>query len=207
MVSKRTVSLKVNLENLLQYIFAFVVILYGQTVWIRINYIGGIYARLSFVLAFIVVMLILCQRYYSRDAIVLALALALLLGIYFLLSRYNVMLVLRVGLLLCLLIIYLWSLYDRGGVFEFIKKYSDIVIVISFVSVALYIFGTILHIVPSQTVTYFWAGQTKSCTTYFNLMYEAQVEEFYGIEFNLLETVEYFVRLRVMLLLCLLHYS
>ncbi|MCD8158165.1 MAG: hypothetical protein LUD77_04510, partial [Clostridiales bacterium] len=66
---------------------------------------------------------------------------------------------------------------------NFLKKYSDITVLFALISIILYIFGTWLHLLPQSVDTYSWKGVSTQSVNYFHLMYEAQTQDFFGVEF------------------------
>jgi|GEM_PF-1035910 len=59
--------------------------------------------------------------------------------------------------------------------YSFVNRYVNIVTVMAAVSLVLYIFGTVLDIIPpSRIAAYEYAGAPRYCNTYFGLQYEAQ---------------------------------
>lgn len=102
------------------------------------------------------------------------------LGVYLVATRYNgVRFVLYYILPLLLLLLYTGSAED-GGV-GLLHKLSDIMTVITALSLFFYLFGTVLRWIPRTDIAaFYWGGGWRTCPTYFHLYYEAQQITFFG---------------------------
>lgn len=105
---------------------------------------------------------------------------AAFLAVYLIATRYNgVRFVLYYILPLLLLLLYVGSSED-GGV-GLLHKLSDIVTVLTVLSLFFYLFGTVLHWIPkTDLAAFYWGGGWRTCPSYFHLYYEAQQITFFG---------------------------
>lgn len=178
-------GLKALLTAVLQYVIMIAVIMCGQCIWIRINFQPGRYVVLSMVLSMATSVLLVTGK-LERNCFIKTSILAGLLMLYTVLSPFKgdpLLIPLRVTLPLFLLILYLRQLWRTGGVYGFVEKYSNIVVFLSLVSLVLYVFGTLLHLLPSREVVYYWADEYMSCKSYGHFLYETQREMFFGRQF------------------------
>lgn len=105
---------------------------------------------------------------------------AVYLAVYLLATRYNgIRFVLYYATPLLLLLLYTGVRGD-GGV-GLLHKLSDIVAVLTALSLFFYLFGTVLHWIPkTDLAAFYWGGGWRTCPTYFHLYYEAQQITFFG---------------------------
>lgn len=177
-------KLTVRPKSILQYLLCLIVIIYGQSMWIRINYIGGTYTTLALVAAFVVLILIILEHKVYKKSLITALVLLAILLLHSLITNYGFNLLLfRVAIPLGLFIIYFSILWKKEQILDLFVKYSNIVILLSVISIILYVLGVLVAVLPSQEVTYYWADEYMSCRTYFHFLYIPQEEEFFGITF------------------------
>lgn len=102
------------------------------------------------------------------------------LGLYLAVTRYNgVRFVLYYTLPLLLLLLYT-GLREDGGV-GLLHKLSDVMAVLTALSLFFYLFGTVLQWIPKTGIAaFYWGGGWRTCPTYFHLYYEAQQITFFG---------------------------
>ena len=114
-------------------------------------------------------------RLWQRVAVI-----GVYLAVYLLATRYNgVRFVLYYALPLLLLILYA-DLADGVGL---LHKLSDVVAVLTAVSLFFFLFGTVLRwIPPSGVTTFYWGESDRTCATYYHLYYEAQRIRFFGVD-------------------------
>ena len=105
-------------------------------------------------------------------------AVGVYMAVYLLATRYNgVRFVLYYALPLLLLMVYA-TLSDGVGL---LRKLSDVVAVLTAVSLFFFLFGTVLRwIPPSGVTTFYWGESDRTCATYYHLYYEAQRIHFFG---------------------------
>ena len=105
---------------------------------------------------------------------------AIYLVVYIAVTRYNaVRFVLYYMLPLLLLLLYT-GLREDGGV-GLLHKLSDVMAVITALSLFFYLFGTVLGWIPKTGIAaFYWGGGWRTCPTYFHLYYEAQQITFFG---------------------------
>lgn len=177
-------KLTVRPKSILQYLFCLIVIIYGQSMWLRINYVEGTYTMLAIISALVVSMLIVLEQKVYKKSLATAALLLVLLLLHYLGTSYGLKLLLfGVGVPLGLFIIYFSILWRKEQLLALFVKYSNIVILLAFISIILYSLGVLLAVLPSQNVTYYWADEYMSCSTYFHLLYIPQEEKFFGATF------------------------
>ena len=106
--------------------------------------------------------------------------LAAFLLVYLLATRYNaIRYLLYYFTPLVVLTLYLGTQSD-GGV-GLLHKLSDIMVVLTAISLFFYLFGTVLGWIPkTDLAAFYWGGEWRTCPTYFHLYYEAQQIRFLG---------------------------
>lgn len=104
------------------------------------------------------------------------------LAVYLLATRYNgVRFVLYFALPLLLLMLYAGLSRDGGA--GLLHKLSDIVTVLTALSLFFFFFGTVLEWIPPSSVTaFYWGESRRTCPTYFHLYYAAQRIRFFGMD-------------------------
>lgn len=170
--------------DILQYLIMFIVFAYGYSVYARMLP-GNEYLYVSIIFCVLLFVLIIVNGKLWTPDLLKSLLLSLYLGIFYLFNINNNSLgaaLFRLYVPLVLWIIYLGDQYRQGKALVIFKKYSDIVVAFALVSVVLYLFGTVLHLLPSSIDYYYWRGTTLSANNYFHLMYEAQEEQFFGMK-------------------------
>ena len=106
--------------------------------------------------------------------------LAAFLAVYLLATRYNAIRFLLYYFTPLLLLTLYAGVKADGGV-GLLHKLSDIVAVLTALSLFFYLFGTILHWIPKTDVAaFYWGGGWRTCPSYFHLYYEAQQITFFG---------------------------
>lgn len=105
---------------------------------------------------------------------------AVYLAVYLVTTRYNgIRFVLYYIAPLLLLLLYAGSSED-GGV-GLLHKLSDVVAVLTALSLFFYLFGTALGWIPRTDIAaFYWGGGWRTCPSYFHLYYEAQQIAFFG---------------------------
>ncbi len=172
----------VTLVSVLEYVLMLFVMLYSSMWALFTSANCNTFFRLSYPLLAVMIFLrvrgkaILAPR-WRRLVIV-----SVFLAVYAIVTRYNLV---RFGLYyfipLLLLMLYLGLADDRGACTSLLYKLSDIVTVVSVISLFCFTFGTCLGILPGRsTATYDWAEATRTCGTYFHLYYESQSIVFLG---------------------------
>lgn len=112
-------------------------------------------------------------------------AVVLFLCVFLFFTRYNfirTILYLIIPFALCFL--YFSTKKTSEEKSRFFLYLSDIVVVFSAVSLVLYLFGTLLSVIPeTSTVRVWWAEEERVISHYFHLLYEAQNIELFGHTF------------------------
>ena len=105
---------------------------------------------------------------------------AVFLAVHLIATGYNgVRFVLYYILPLLLLLLYAGASAD-GGV-GLLHKLSDLMAVLTALSLFFYLFGTVLHWIPRTSIAaFYWGGGWRTCPSYFHLYYEAQQITFFG---------------------------
>lgn len=114
-----------------------------------------------------------------------AAAMAIFIVVFMFFTRYNLIrTVLYLLIPFCLSILYLSLLKTREEKSRLILYLSDILVALSFVSLVLYILGTLFGFLsPTSQVRVWWAEEERVINTYFHLLYEAQEINFFGHTF------------------------
>lgn len=175
------------INALLEYLFMLTVVLYGQSMWTRMN-MKIVFERntiLTTIAIVLLLILIILRKKVNYRGVITGFIIMGLIAVYYFFTLYGInLLFFRFVPLISLLCIYCLSLWESNGVQSFLKKYVDIVFVLALMSLFMYLFGTILGIIPAQKVDYYWADLYKSCTTRLHFLYEAQTENFFGVNFT-----------------------
>ena len=108
--------------------------------------------------------------------------LAVFLAVYLIATRYNaIRYLLYYFTPLLLLTLYMGTKAD-GGV-GLLHKLSDIMVLLTALSLFFYLFGTILHWIPkTDLAAFYWGGGWRTSPSYFHLYYEAQQITFFGLD-------------------------
>ena len=180
-------SSKKLFTGILQYILMFLIVLYGQTVWICIDFSPEVYFRIEVAVSIITFILIMIDGRIVVSAVRKGLLLVAYLLVFLFLTKmigYRIV-IFSIAVPMLFFIIYLSSLYmsDVRKIITFAEKYSTIVTILAAISLVMYLFGTVLKIIPSGTEVYTWAKQVRTSKHYFHLMYETQSEIFFGRSF------------------------
>lgn len=177
-------KLKFNLKGMLEYVLMLVVFLFGQSVYIRM--IDSDYRYVYFDIALIIILLLLLciEGHLSLKALRNAVVLTSILLIYFAITRIGrITFIYNVCIPFFFLYVYCFEQWNQQRMDTLLKKFSDITIAFSLISILLYMFGTCLNLLPVNVDFYYWKGVMTSSENYFHLMYEAQTQDFFGVEF------------------------
>lgn len=172
---------QVNILTLLEYLLMLLVLLYSSMWTLFVPAKSNEFLRFAYpLLAGMIVLRLRAIRAPRMQRLIL---IAVLLAVFLLFTRYNVV---RYALYyvvpLLLLMLYIGLCDEKGAAFGLLYKLTDIVVVLAAVSLFCYVFGTCLGILPgARETTYFWASETRTCTTYFHLYYEAQTVDIFGL--------------------------
>lgn len=172
----------VTLVAVLEYVLMLFVLLYSSMWALFTSANCNTFFRLSYPLLAALIFLRLRGRAILAPRWKRLVIVAAFLAVYALCTRYNPV---RFGLYyfipLILLMLYMGLTDDRGACISLLFKLSDIVTVLSVISLFCFIFGTCLGALPGRSVaTYNWAEATRTCGTYFHLYYESQSIIFLG---------------------------
>ncbi len=171
---------KLHILTGLEYLFLFCVVLYSTT-WAQFTSANcNTFIRLG--LPILLGMICLRMGVVPAHRWQRLVLLGVFLAVYVIATRYNgVRFVLYFFLPLMLLALYTGQVDEQGGCAGLLYKLGDIVCVITAVSLALFLLGTCLDVLPGEsTTTYFWGDTNRTVTTYYHLYYEAQRIDFLG---------------------------
>lgn len=170
------------LVEVLEYVLMLFVFLYSSMWALFTSANCNTFLRLSYPLLAVLIVLrlrgnaVLSQRWKRLVLLIVFLA------VYLVATRYNIpRYVLYYFIPLVLLTLYIGLLDDRNACFSLLYKLSNIVIVLSAMSLFFFVFGTCLDLLPSRTALYHWGDNNRTCVTYFHLHYEAQSIRFFGV--------------------------
>lgn len=172
---------QVNILTLLEYLLMLLVLLYSSMWTLFVPAKSNEFLRFAYPL--LVGLIVLRLRAIKAPRMQRLILIAVLLAVFLLFTRYNVV---RYALYyvvpLLLLMLYIGLCDEKGAALGLLYKLADIVVVLAAVSLFCYVFGTCLGILPgARETTYFWASETRTCTTYFHLYYEAQTADIFGL--------------------------
>lgn len=172
---------QVNILTALEYLLMLLVLLYSSMWTLFVEAKSNEFLRLAYPL--LALMIALRLRAIKAPRMQRLIVIAVLLAVFLLFTRYNPLrYVLYFAVPILLLMLYVGLCDEKGAAFGLLAKLTDIVTVLTAVSLFCYIFGTCLGILPgAQDTTYFWASETRTCTTYFHLYYEAQTVDIFGL--------------------------
>ena len=173
---------KVNITAFLEYLLMALVVLYSSMWCLFVESQSNFFLRLAYPV--LLVLIVLKVRVVSYGRLQRLILLAAALAVYLLGTRYNVA---RYGLYfvgpLLLLMLYIGMKDNEGDPFGLLYKLGDIVTVLTVISLVCFVFGTCLDVLPfKDTVSYYFAGYDRTCTTYFHLYYAAQTMLMFGHE-------------------------
>lgn len=174
---------RIRVKSIFEYLLVFLMFIEGQTVWIRY-----IETNRFYVLALAgTFSAILCIGFRLRPKNVKkGIMVVILLTLYAFFTRNTSSIwtiVLRMMIPFFVFEILCGELENKQELLQFIKKYSNIVVLFSGISLFCYLFGTLLNLLPKMEVTFDWAGRMKTSTSYFHLLYEAQEQTFFSHTF------------------------
>lgn len=174
----------IKLTVLLEYALALFMVLDVNFMWSRSKDLGDyLFNAMSGATLAVLILLALLQRVMTvsgRDAGRLV-GLVGLGGLYLAVSRFQMDLaVLQFLLPLLLFAFYETIRKEMGEDFQLLHRISSVVQVIAVVSLFIYVFGTLLDVLPSQTTSYYWGGN-RTCVSYFDIYFEAQ-QSYYIID-------------------------
>ncbi len=179
----KRLSVTTTLVSVLEYILMLFVLLYSSMWALFTSADCNTFIRLSYPLLAVLIFLrlkgnaILAPR-WRRLAL-----LAVFLTVYLVATRYNpIRYILYYLVPILLLTLYMGLADDKNACRALLYKLSNIVLVLSVISLFCFLFGTCLGLLPKQTATYDWAEKTRTCTTYFHLYYESQSIHFLGFD-------------------------
>ena len=174
---------KSNLKNFLNYILIFLIILDCRSVYVHMLGIGiG-----NIIIIAIIILLSLLILYYNNVKFRLKL-LMFILGYYIYISilyflivnQSKISFISRYMIIFPLLIIYFFEIRKDGAI-ELLKKYSNVIVIISIISLFFYVFGSLLNVIdPTGKVTIQW-GNIKSINTYFFIHFDIQIDKIFFI--------------------------
>ncbi len=175
--------LRTEIVNVLEYVLMFLVLFYTSTWSLFTSANCNTAIRLGLpLLGVLLFMRSERVRYVQWQRL---LFLAVFLAIYIVATRYNTTrFVLYYFAPLLLLVMYIGLVERQEGSAGLLFKLSDIVMVLTAISLVCFVFGTLLDILPGAGMArYSWGGSLRNCPTYYHLFYEAQKINFMGHTF------------------------
>ena len=171
---------QVNILTVLEYLLMILVLLYSSMWTLFVEAKSNEFLRFAYPL--LAVMLVLRMRAIKAPRMRRLIIVAVLLAVYLVMTRFNLArYLLYFAAPLLLLMLYVGLCDEKNAALGLLYKLADIVLVLTVVSLFCYVFGTCLGLLPgAQDTTYFWASETRTCTTYYHLYYEAQTVDIFG---------------------------
>lgn len=167
---------KIQLHNIIKYIIILVLLFDTTTMWKYVTtsllYGKSFGTTIGLLVLFDIIVswrLKIDKRTVKRMIIII-----LILGIYAALSLYNIPKYLS-GFLGVFIYFYIYSffLYKNNKMADFLNAFSNVMIIISIVSLFFWLFGSVWNILPGRTqLTYEWAKSFRTTYSYFNLYFE-----------------------------------
>lgn len=177
----RRLGTSTTLVTVLEYILMLFVLLYSSMWALFTSANCNTFFRLSYPLLAVLIVLRLRGRALLAHRWKRLVLLVAFLAVYLIATRYNTTRYLLYYLIpLLLLTLYMGLLDDRQACFSLLYKLSDIVLVLSVISLVCFVFGTCLGLLPKQSASYYWGDAQRTCNTYFHLYYESQSIRFFG---------------------------
>ena len=174
---------KVNILTILEYLLMFCVLFYTATwcLFTPANCNTSLWVAWPIMITLILLRARVVKTAHWQRFILLA---AFLL-VYVVAQPYNwVRYLLYYAMSLLMLVLYVGLKERQEGCLDLLYKLADIVTVLTALSLFLYVFGTLLNVLPGEsTATYSWGGTVRTCPTYYHLLYESQKIDFFGMTF------------------------
>ena len=172
---------KTTVITVLEYLLMLSAVLYSSMWALFTSAQSNTFSRIFIII--LGVLLLLNFGNISRAGIYRAAAAFGFFAVFLFFTRYNyIRTVLYLILPFCLSILYLSTLKMQQQKNRLLLYLSDIIVVLSAVSLVLYLLGTQLGFLsPTGQVRVWWAEEERVINTYFHLLYEAQDVTFFGI--------------------------
>lgn len=75
------------------------------------------------------------------------------------------------------LFVFAYALYQNHQMKEFMRAFSNVIIIMAVVSLFFWLFGSILHVLPGRSqLTYYWAESYRTTYTYYYLYFENPIQ-------------------------------
>lgn len=172
---------KTTVITVLEYLLMLSAVLYSSMWALFTSAQSNTFSRIFIII--LGVLLLLNFGNISRAEIYRAAAAFGFFAVFLFFTRYNyIRTVLYLILPFCLSILYLSTLKTQQQKNRLLLYLSDIIVVLSAVSLVLYLLGTQLGFLsPTGQVRVWWAEEERVINTYFHLLYEAQDVTFFGL--------------------------
>ena len=172
---------QVNILALFEYLLMLLTLLYSSMWTLFVPAKSNEFLRFAYPV--MTALLLLRRQDFNKQRIRRLIFVAVLLAVYLLFTRYNtVRYVLYYAVPLLVLMVYIGICDECGTAVGLLHKLADIVTALAAISLVCYLLGTCLDILPwARETTYFWASETRTCTTYYHLYYEAQSTDMFGL--------------------------
>ena len=168
--------------NILEYALMLSTVLYSAVLSLYTSAQSNTFARVG--MAILAVLIIINIKRINFAVLKKMLFFGTIFLVFMVFTRYNlVRCTLYFAGLFLLMLLYTMLKERPDGSFDLILKLSDIMSVLSVISVFFYLFGTLLNLIPflKGEATYMWGDEQRVVTHYLSLMYEAQDVEIFGV--------------------------
>ena len=173
------------LEKTLIYFSAFCFLLNIGCVYTHIEGIFQFGSIVAFLPIISLTFLIFIKKRFARSnfqkAIKSVFALAVYLSIYALISDSKILSLGIYILFICVLVAY-FILIERNSAPYILIAYRNIIFVLSFFSLIMWLLGSVLNLIPSSAILVDWGGP-KSVNSYFMLHFDSETITFWGFKF------------------------
>lgn len=175
---------KFNLKNFLSYCLVFLIILNCRSVYVHIVGIdvGDIVTIFTIIL---LTLLILCynnNKFNFRLLVFISVYYAYIAILYFFSVNQNkISFISKYIIIFPLLVIYFFQI-KKEGIIELIKKYANVIVVISTISLFFYFFGSLLDVIKPTGGTIIEWGNIKNVDTYFLMHFDIQIDKIFSIK-------------------------
>lgn len=173
---------KNNIISVLEYVLMAFVIIYSSLWALFTSANNNTFLRLA--VPVLLILIFLRAKILRNSRLIRLLFLSIALGVYIVFSRFNfTRYLLYYFLPIVLLTVYVGLVDEQSDIRSLFCKLSNIVCFLSVVSLVLFLFGTLLKLIPSMPVAYSWAGTRQTTNTYLHFLYESQDIVFLGHPF------------------------
>ncbi len=168
---------------ILEYLLMLSAVLYSSMWALFTDALSNTFSRVFIII--LAALIVLSFKEISKKELFLVGALGAFILIFMIFTLYNPLrAVLYLFTPFCLSFLYLLILKKQQRLSKPFLYLSDIITVLSAVSLVLYVLGTLLSFIPpSSQVRFWWAEREQVANTYLHFLYEAQDITFFGKSF------------------------